>query len=58
MRQETDSMKVGKFMLTWRDSITKIHEKINEAQLKINNHIDETRTDKNFSEYNDYKEKI
>jgi hypothetical protein len=26
--------------------------------LKINNHIDETRTDKNFSEYNDYKEKI
>ncbi len=29
LRTETDSVKVGKFMITWREAITKIHAKIN-----------------------------
>lgn len=31
MRKETDSVIVGKFMVTWKDTIMRIHEKINET---------------------------
>ena len=31
LREETDSVKVGKFLLTWRESVQRIHEKINKA---------------------------
>ena len=46
LRKETDSMKVGKFLLTWRDSVQRIHEKINKAQMEIMEHVDDTRTDR------------
>ena len=35
LRPETDNLKVGKFMLTWRESIQRIHEKINSAQMAM-----------------------
>lgn len=31
IRNETDSVKLGKFMITWRDTVMKIHEKVNDA---------------------------
>lgn len=31
IRTETDSVKVGKFMITWRDAIMRIHEKVSDA---------------------------
>lgn len=31
LRTETDSVKVGKFLITWRDSLRQIHNKINKA---------------------------
>ena len=46
MRNETDDVKIGKFLITWREAIRRIHDKVNEAQLKIVKHVDETRTDK------------
>ena len=46
IRNETDSVKLGKFMITWRDSIMKIDEKINDAQMKMMTHVDATRTDR------------
>jgi hypothetical protein len=58
MRNETDSIKVGKFMVTWRDAIMRIHEKVNSAQMKMMEHVDKSRTDQNILERNDYKEKI
>ena len=45
MRKETDSVKISKFMITWRDSIMKIHEKVNDAQMKMMEHVDKSRTD-------------
>jgi hypothetical protein len=48
MKGEADSVKIGKFMITWRDALMRIHEKINETQMKIMKHVDESRTDKNF----------
>lgn len=40
MRKETDSVKIGKFMITWRDAVMKIHDKVNDAQMKIMQHVD------------------
>lgn len=54
MKTETDTVKIGKFMLTWRDAVQRIHEKVNEAQMKIVKHVDETRTDKSVVERNQY----
>ena len=31
MRSETDSVKVAQFLITWREAIAKIHEKVNKA---------------------------
>jgi hypothetical protein len=31
MRTETDSVKIGKQMITWRETIANIHEKVNKA---------------------------
>ena len=58
MRNETDSVKVGKFMLTWRDAVMRIHEKVNETQMKIMSHVDESRTDKSAINRNNYDDKI
>ena len=46
MRTETDSVKVGKFMLTWRDAIARIHHKLNKAQMDMMTHVDDSRTDR------------
>ena len=45
-------------MLTWREAVRKIHDKINETQIKIMKHVDESRTDQNLLNKNDYNEKI
>merc|ERR1712023_37136 len=31
LRTETDTLKVGKFLLTWRETIQRVHEKVNKA---------------------------
>jgi hypothetical protein len=54
MRTETDSVKVGKFLITWRESIGRIHEKVNKAQMKMMEHVDDSRTDRQHSNKNDY----
>ena len=46
IRTETDSVKVGKFLVVWRDSLAKIHDKVNKAQLDMMKHVDESRTDR------------
>ena len=46
MRDETDSVKVGKFLITWRESVTRIHEKVNKAQMKMMEHVEGSRTDR------------
>ncbi len=51
-------MKVGKFIITWRDSVMKIHEKVNETQMKIMKHVDEYRTDKTLLSRNEYNDKL
>ena len=58
IRKETDSVKVGKFIITWRDSVMKIHEKVNETQMKIMKHVDESRTDKILLSRNEYDDKL
>eukprot|EP00347_Sterkiella_histriomuscorum_P007815 403347456 len=58
MRKETDSVKVAQFMLTWKDAIMRIHDKVNETQMKIMKHVDESRTDKELLQRNQYDEKI
>ena len=45
-------------MITWRESIMRIHEKINETQMKIMKHVDESRTDKSDINKNNYIDKI
>ena len=46
LREEHDSVKVGQFLLTWRDAVQRIHEKVNKAEMDMRHHIDETRTDR------------
>ena len=31
LRGETDTVKVAQFLITWRDSVARIHEKVNKA---------------------------
>ena len=54
IRTETDQVKISKFVITWRDSVFRIHEKVNGAQMKMMEHIDASRTDKQSIERNDY----
>ena len=54
IRNETDPIKLGKFVITWRDAVMRIHEKVNETQMKMMKHVDQSRTDKSHSERNDY----
>ena len=57
MRTETDSVKVGKFLITWRDSLRQIHNKINKAQMEMMKHVEESRTDR-ASHKNSYSDEI
>ena len=54
LRGETDTLKLAKFMITWRDATARIHEKVNEAELKMMNHVDSSRVDREKIERNDY----
>lgn len=55
LRSETDSVKVGKFLITWRESLRQIHNKVNKAQLDMMKHVDATRTDRSENQQrNDY----
>lgn len=40
MRTETDPLKLGKFIITWKDAVMRIHEKVNDTQMKIMKHVD------------------
>ena len=46
LRSETDTLKVAKFMITWRDAIARIHEKLNKAELEMMQHVDASRVDR------------
>ena len=35
LRSESDTLKVAKFMITWRDAIGRIHEKVNKAEMDM-----------------------
>ena len=54
LRTETDTVKVARFMITWRDTVARIHEKVNKAQMEMTAHVDKTRTDRELVERNDY----
>ena len=54
LRTETDTLKVSRFLITWRDSVGRIHEKVNQAQMEMALHVDKTRTDREKLERNDY----
>ena len=41
-------------MITWRDAVARIHEKVNKAQMEMAEHVDRTRTDREKLERNDY----
>jgi hypothetical protein len=41
-------------MITWRDAVMRIHEKVNDTQMKIMSHVDESRTDKAHIDRNEY----
>ena len=54
LRTETDTLKVAKFMITWREAIGRIHEKVNKAELEMMQHVDKSRVDRQHLERNDY----
>ena len=54
LRKETDSLKLAQFMITWRDAVARIHEKVNNAELSMMNHVDSSRIDRQKMEKNDY----
>lgn len=56
MRKETDAVKVGKFVITWREAVRRIHEKVSHTQMKMMRHIEETRTDQINRDRNEYKD--
>ena len=46
LRGETDTLKLAKFMITWRDALGRIHEKVNNAELSMMHHVDSSRVDR------------
>ena len=54
LRGETDTVKVAQFLITWRDSVARIHEKVNKAQMEMMSHVDESRYDRQKVERNNY----
>ena len=54
MRTETDSLKLAKFLITWREALGRIHEKVNKAELQMMQHVDSSRVDRQRLERNDY----
>lgn len=58
LRTEKDSVKVGKFLVTWRDSLRQIHNKINKAQMDMMKHVEQSRTDRPDEKKNNYADEI
>jgi len=58
LRTEKDSVKVGKFLITWRDSLRQIHNKINKAQMDMMKHVEQSRTDRPDLSKNNYVDEI
>ena len=58
IRTEKDSVKVGKFLVTWRDALRQIHNKVNKAQFDLMNKIEESRTDRANANQNNYKDEM
>ena len=54
MRTETDSLKLAKFLITWREALGRIHEKVNKAELDMMTHVDNSRVDRQKMDRNDY----
>mmetsp|Transcript_13256 Transcript_13256/g.16834 ORF Transcript_13256/g.16834 Transcript_13256/m.16834 type:complete len:92 (-) Transcript_13256:211-486(-) len=54
LRQEGDTLKVAKFMITWREALGRIHEKVNKAELGMMQHVDSSRVDRQHMDRNDY----
>jgi len=51
-------VKVGKFLITWRDSLRQIHNKINKAQMDMMKHVEQSRTDRPDEKRNNYVDEI
>ncbi|CAI2382986.1 unnamed protein product [Moneuplotes crassus] len=45
IKEENDPLIIGKFLITWRDAINRMHEKVNDVNMKMTSFVDETRTD-------------
>ena len=53
-RTETDTLKLAKFLITWREALGRIHEKINKAEMEMMQHVDSSRVDRQRLDRNDY----
>ena len=45
IKGEVDPLIVGQFIITWKDVVIRMHEKVNEVNMKMAKFVDETRTD-------------
>ena len=45
IRKEIDPVVVGQFVITWKDAVIRMHEKVNDVNMKMSAFIEETRTD-------------
>ena len=53
-RSETDTVKLAQFLITWREALGRIHEKVNKAQVDMMQHVDASRVDRQRVDRNDY----
>lgn len=58
LRTETDTVKLAKFMITWREALGRIHEKVNKAELEMMYHVDSSRVDRQKMDRNDYLDEV
>mmetsp|Transcript_18608 Transcript_18608/g.21378 ORF Transcript_18608/g.21378 Transcript_18608/m.21378 type:complete len:129 (-) Transcript_18608:33-419(-) len=53
IKEEIDPLIVGKFIITWKDTIIRMHEKVNDVNMKMAKFVEETRTDNAHSKVYD-----
>lgn len=41
-------------MITWRDAIARLHEKVNKAEMEMMQHVEASRVDRQKIDRNDY----
>ena len=56
IKDEPDPLIVGQFMITWRDSINRMHEKVNDINMKMSRFVEETRTDTRPKAFNPFED--